>query len=236
MMSALHPPPPPPPRDRLQVEEVRAGAHPAADALVMLAGAYDGPADFIAAGFAQARAASGLALDLIFVESDLAAVCDGTLTERLQHEVIAPARAAGRTRIHTGGISIGGLSALMHADAYPDEAASLVLLAPYPGNRTITAEIAGAGGLVAWAGGGDHAANDERRGWRALQRLAAASVPLWLGYGSEDRFAGGHALMAAALPADACCTLPGGHDWPTWLALWEAALVRLASRIPALSR
>lgn len=236
-MSALQPPPPPPPRARLQVEELRAGAQPAADALVLLAGAYDGPADFIAAGFAEARAASGLALDLILVESDLAAVCDGSLAERLQHEIVTPARAAGRTRIHTGGISIGGLSALMHADAYPDEAASLLLLAPYPGNRAITAEIAGAGGILAWAGTDDYPANDERRGWRALKRLAAAGAPpLWLGYGRDDRFAGGHALMAAALPAADRCALPGGHDWPTWLALWRAALARFAGRIPALTR
>ncbi|ANQ83345.1 hypothetical protein dqs_0268 [Azoarcus olearius] len=231
-MSTPRPPAPPPPRARLDQHIVRAGADPAADVLVLLAGAYDGPADFIAAGFADARAARGLALDLVLVESDLAAVCDGSLAHRLQHEVIAPARAAGATRVHTGGISIGALTALMHADACPDEAASLVLLAPYPGNRAISGEIAGAGGLAQWTPAADYPPNDERRGWRALQRIAAAGAPpVWLGYGSEDRFARGHALMGAMLPAGAHCRHPGGHDWPTWTALWDHALTWLAPRL-----
>ena len=59
-------------------------------------------------------------------------------------------------------------------------------------------------------------------GWRALQALASRPhVPLWLGYGSEDRFAGGHALMAAVLAPHQVTTLAGGHDWPTWLRLWQ---------------
>lgn len=231
-MSALQPPPPPPPRERLHAVELLAASRPAADALVLLAGAYDGPQDFIAAGFADALRASGLALDLILVESDLAAVCDGSLPQRLQREVVEPARAAGRSRIHTGGISIGGLAALMHADACPGDSAGLLLFAPYPGNRLITGEIAAAGGLAGWPAADDYPPNDERRGWRALQRLAAGDdTPLWLGYGGDDRFAKGHALMAAVLADEARCTLPGGHDWPTWLALWQRALDWLGPRL-----
>lgn len=228
-MSSL--PPPPPPRARLLAETVCAGSRPAADLLVMLAGAYDGPQAFIAAGFADAVQAQGLALDLMLVESDLAAVCDGSLARRLHDEIVGPAQAAGR-RVHTGGISVGGLGALMHADAYPGASAGLLLLAPYPGNRTVTREIAAAGGLAAWPAAADYPANDERRGWRALQRLAAAETPpLWLGHGADDRFAAGHALMTAALPAANRLALPGGHDWPTWLALWQAALPWLADRL-----
>lgn len=227
-MSAL--PPPPPPRERLDAVELRAGAQPAADVLALLAGAYDGPRDFIAAGFADAVRAAGLALDLILVESDLAAVCDGSLAQRLQHEIVAPMRAAGR-RVLTGGISVGGLTALMHADAFPADTAGLVLLAPYPGNRLVTGEIA-AGGLATWQAADDYPANDERRGWRALQRLAAdGGTPLWLGYGEDDRFARGHALMGAVLPDDARCTVPGGHDWPTWAALWQRVLAWLGPRL-----
>jgi hypothetical protein len=42
-----------------------------------------------------------------------------------------------------------------------------------------------------------------------------------LGYGREDRFAQAHALMAEALGPDAAHVVSGGHDWPTWIALWE---------------
>ena len=30
--------------------------------------------------------------------------------------------------------------------------------------------------------------------------------------------------MAEALPADAVDVVSGGHDWPTWIALWEQFL------------
>lgn len=196
------------------------GAADGGPVLVLLAGAYDRPADFVAAGFVEALHASGRALDLVLVTSDLAAVCDGSLAARVHTDLVHPLRAAGR-RVLTGGISIGALTALMHADLHPGASAGLVLLAPYPGNRTVTREIA-AHGLAHWPAAADYALNDERRGWRALQALAATGAPpLWLGYGEDDRFAPGHALMATALPAEAQCRVPGGHDWPTWLALWQ---------------
>lgn len=225
------PPAPPPPRERLAAVEIHAGAAPAANALVLLAGAYDGPQDFITAGFVDALRTTGAALDLILVESDLAAVCDGSLPQRLQSEIVEPVQATGR-RVFTGGISIGGLTALMHADRFAHSTAGMVLFAPYPGSRVITGEIAAAGGLANWPAAADYPANDERRGWRALQTLAlTGQLPLWLGYGAEDRFAKGHALMAAGLAETNCCALPGGHDWLTWLALWRHALDWLAPRL-----
>lgn len=195
----------------------------APEVLVLLAGAYDKPDDFLAAGFDTALQASGRAVDLILVESDLAAVCDGSLSARLEDEILAGARSAGYQRILTGGISIGGISALMHADRHPEGSDGLVLIAPYPGNRSITRAIEQAGGLAAWPADGDYAANDERRGWRALQRCGRRRIPpVWLGYGRDDRFAGAHAMMAAVL--DEAVVIDGGHDWPTWLRLWQRYL------------
>ena len=192
--------------------------------LVMLAGAYDRPADFVDAGFGAALHSSGRALDLVLVESDLVAVCDGSLATRLEAEIIAPRRAI-YPQVLTGGISIGGITALMHADLHPGGSDGLVLLAPYPGNRSITREIAAAGGLSAWQADDGLAANDERRGWRALRDAARTRTPpVWLGFGNDDRFSGGHALMAAVLPAAQICRIAGGHDWPTWLQLWQSYL------------
>lgn len=220
--------PPPPPRSgaRLNVLEIAAGT-PADTLLVLLAGAYDPPQAFVQGGFIDALRASGRAVDLVLVESDLAAVCDGSFAARIEHELLVPARTRGYRRVLTGGISVGGLSALMHADAFPGSSDGLLLLAPYPGDRTVTREIASAGGLRAWTPAERYPSNDERRGWRALRTLADhRPCPLWLGYGASDRFAPGHALMAAALADDAVCVLPGGHDWPTWLALWQRWLAR----------
>jgi len=38
-------------------------------------------------------------------------------------------------------------------------------------------------------------------------------------------------LLAAALPPSSVDIVPGGHDWPTWRALWDRFLdARLASK------
>lgn len=49
---------------------------------------------------------------------------------------------------------------------------------------------------------------------------------LWLGYGSEDRFAAAHRMLAPLLPAGHTQVVPGGHDWPPWRALWAQWLDR----------
>jgi len=192
--------------------------------VILLPGAYDTPGDFITHGFDQLAADAGVQLQTY--PTDLTAVSDGSLIERLHREAILPARAeAGTHRLLLGGISIGGLMALTYQDSFPDMVDGLVLLAPYPGNRTITRLIAEAGGLDAWAPGDLLEAEGELRGWRALQALSRQRpAPVWLGYGTEDRFAGGHAQMAEMLPAGQVFTASGAHDWPTWRLLWQAML------------
>ncbi|QID16468.1 alpha/beta hydrolase [Nitrogeniibacter mangrovi] len=196
---------------------------PADTRVVLLPGAYDTPADFLTHGFDAAARAAGV--DLHTHPTDLNAVASGALVHTLHEAVIAPARRAGVRRLLLGGISIGALTALTYADTYPDGVDGLVLLAPYPGNRMITGAITAAGGLRHWDAGGLAPDEGELRGWRALQTLARRQPPpVWLGYGRQDRFAPGHALMAEVLPPDRVATVDGGHDWPTWRQLWDRLL------------
>jgi pimeloyl-ACP methyl ester carboxylesterase len=192
--------------------------------VILLPGAYDTPEDFITHGFDTLATDAGI--DLQTYPTDLTAVSDGSLIERLHHEAVLPARAqGGATRLLLGGISIGALMALTYQDSFPDAVDGLVLLAPYPGNRSITRMIAASGGLGGWVPGELDDTEGELRGWRALQGLSRQRpAPLWLGYGTEDRFAGGHAQMAELLPDDRVFTTAGAHDWPTWRLLWQAML------------
>lgn len=196
--------------------------------LVMLPGAYDTPADFVDHGFDRLARAAGLQWQAH--PTDLTAIADGALVHRVHREVILPARARGVSRILLGGISIGGLTALTYADTYPDTVDGVVLIAPYPGNRTITRHIETAGGVAEWTPGALSTDEGELRGWRALKTLADAATPrLWLGFGESDRFAPGHRLMADALPAAQVVTAAGGHDWPTWQLLWERLLPQVSA-------
>ena len=94
-------------------------------------------------------------------------------------------------------------------------AAADVLLMP----RDAAAAIDAAGGLPHWQPTAEELADPEFRVWHWL-RTPPADLPLFYGYGREDRFAPGMAKLAAALPEAAIRTRPGGHDWPVWSALW----------------
>jgi pimeloyl-ACP methyl ester carboxylesterase len=188
--------------------------------MVWLPGAYHAARDFLAAGFAEAVRTRRIALDLELVDMELAHVGDRSALQRLRSDIVVPARTAG-VSIWLGGISLGGLFALDYAASYPDELDGLCLLAPYLGNRMLTAEIAQAPGLAAWQPGQLAETDEERRIWRYIKSRREDSRPLYLGFGREDRFAAAHELLAATLPAGSVDVIAGGHEWSTWSRLWE---------------
>jgi pimeloyl-ACP methyl ester carboxylesterase len=206
-----------------RVRSICVPAHPTAVAptrMVWLPGAYHAAQDFVAAGFAEAVRTRRLALDLTFVDLELAHVGDRGALQRLRSDLVLTARAEG-VAIWLGGISLGGMFALDYAASYPDELDGLCLLAPYLGNRMLTSEIARAPGLSAWQPGELAQIDEERRIWGYIKSRRADSRPLYLGFGRDDRFSAAHELLAATLPADSIDVIAGGHDWSTWSRLWE---------------
>ena len=202
------------------VETANAG-RTARTRVVMLPAAYSAPADFVRYGFVSAVRERSLDVDLVFAEFGLEEMIDRSLFSRLREELIVPARELGCT-VWLGGISLGGYVALCCAERHPKELAGLCLFAPYLGSHLVTAEIerAGIGGWMPVVREDD----DERRIWRFIRGLREASLPVHLGLGREDRFAGRHRLMAAALAPCNVDTVSGGHDWPTWRKLWDRFL------------
>ncbi len=200
----------------------------AATRMVWFPGAYQTAQDFLTAGFDEAVRRRKLPWDLEFVDLEFAHLGDRTPLDELRRRVVLPARAAGCRSLWLAGISLGGFVALDYANVHPGDWAGLCLLAPYLGNRLLAAEIRRAPGLRAWQPGEPAQDDDERRLWRFVQGLVTPPPdlqrPVYLGFGHEDRFAGAHELMAAALPAESVHRLPGGHDWATWRALWEVML------------
>jgi len=186
----------------------------------MLPAAYAAPADFVRHGFVSAVCARRLAVDLVFAGFELRHVTDRSVLRRVRQELILPARSVG-ARVWLGGISLGGYLALCCAERHSQDLAGLCLFAPYLGSHIITGEIARAEGVAGWNAGEPADDDDERRVWRFVQTLGSGSLPVHLGLGREDRFAGRHQLMARALRPESVDVVPGGHDWPTWHRLWE---------------
>lgn len=195
--------------------------------LVMLPGAYDKPRDFISHGFIDALRERALPIDVVAVDSHAGYFTGQTIIQRLHEDVVLHAKAKGYRAIWFLGISLGGYGSLLYAREYAQEVEGIIVLAPFLGTRGIIAEIGRAGGLAEWAPG-DTVADDREREllvWLKQYRGTAATLPpLYLGYGTDDRFAGAHRMLASCLPPGQVWTLPGGHDWPTWKALWNAML------------
>ena len=138
-------------------------------------------------------------MDLSFVDLELRYLGDDAAQQQLRTEVVLPVRKLG-VSVWLAGVSLGGFNALDYAAAFAGDLDGVCLLAPYLGNRMLTAEIAAAPGLDAWTPGELAEADAERRIWRYLKTRVADSPPLYLGFGHDDRFAAAHKLLAAALP------------------------------------
>ncbi len=191
--------------------------------IVLLPGAYMTPEDYEKAGFFAAVSQRQLAFDITAVDLDLESISSGTALPALQAEILTPARQQGYEKIWLGGISLGGLLALCHNADTPGSVDGLCLIAPYPGSRLTTNAIARAGGLHQWQATPEELTDPEFRMWRWLQ-APPADFPVFVGYGTEDRFASGMQQIAACFPATARHALPGDHDWPVWKVLWEQFL------------
>jgi pimeloyl-ACP methyl ester carboxylesterase len=188
--------------------------------MVWLPGAYHAAQDFLNAGFPEAVQLRRISLDLVFVDLELQHLADRSALQQLRSDIVLPTRNLG-VSIWLGGVSLGGMFALSYAAAHPAELDGLCLLAPYLGNRLLTAEIAAASGPNLWEPGELADSDEERRIWRYIKTRRGGPQSLYLGFGRGDRFSAAHRLLAETLPAESVNIIEGGHEWRTWTTLWE---------------
>ncbi|MDQ6684337.1 MAG: alpha/beta hydrolase [Pseudomonadota bacterium] len=194
--------------------------------IVFLPGSYSLPEDYVEHGFSDRLRQRQVAADILLVDAHLGYYSERDILDRLQLDVIAPARERGYRHIWLVGISVGAYGAMLYSSSAPARSAEIdgiVAIAPYLGNRRYATSVETSGGLKSWPGATQAAPGDvDETLWRWLQTLVARpETPLYLAYGRDDRFAYSDRVLAAALPADHVFSLPGGHDWPVWESLWE---------------
>lgn len=195
--------------------------------LVMLPGVRDRPQDFVQHGFIQALRERAFSVDVVAADVHMDYYLEHKVIERLSADIIAPARAGKYQRIWLMGISLGGMGSMIYAREHPAEIEGVILLAPYLGARGTIAEVVRGGGLDHWRPGRIQPGDDERLllAWlKAYQADDPALPKIYLGYGKEDRFAAASALLAERLPAERVVSTQGGHDWATWIQLWQQML------------
>lgn len=195
--------------------------------LVMLPGAKALPQDLVQYGFVRALRERSLLIDVVAVEAHLGYYLEHSLSRHLAHDIIAPARARNYRRIWFMGISLGGMGALNYTREHPADIEGVIMLAPFLGTRGAIAEVVRAGGLARWHPGAIQPDDDEHLllAWiKAYQPGSAALPRIYLGYGADDRYAAASGMLAERLPATQVVTIPGGHDWATWIHLWQLLL------------
>jgi len=178
----------------------------------VVTGAFHVAEDFLAAGFAEAVRRRGTALDLIFVDLELAHVAIAVRSSGCAPTSCcrrAPPACRPGWEVFPGRPVCAGLRRLA-----PGELDGLCLFAPYLGNRMLIAEIAGAPGVGHWQPGELAETDEERRIWRYIKNRRTDPEPLYLGFGEDDRFAAAHGLLAATLAAESVDVIAGGHEWP----------------------
>jgi len=204
-----------------------ARAGPPTMSVILLPGAYHRPEQFLQAGFDRALHERAPGVQLILTAPQLAHLTDRHWLAEL-HQVVTTARSGRDTPVWLGGISLGGFMALRFAAQYPEVLDGLCLLAPYLGSRIIAAEIATFADIADWRPGTLDADDDERRIWQYVAQLRGGltATRVFVGFGSDDRFADTQRLLARMLASERNRTLEitGDHDWPVWRELWTAFL------------
>ncbi|RBA25057.1 alpha/beta hydrolase [Herminiimonas fonticola] len=191
--------------------------------LVLLPGAYDTPDDFVRNGFVSALRERNIAADIVIADMHIAYYTAELMLERLHQDIVLPARQKGYAHIWLIGISLGGYGSLLYARQHATEVDGLFLMAPFLGNRSLLAEI-GKLCLSEWQPGEVSAQDGDRRLWAWLKGYSEqdqTGLPLlYIGYGTEDRFAGSNRTLARVLPENQVMTTDGGHEWLPWQRLW----------------
>jgi S-formylglutathione hydrolase FrmB len=201
----------------------RIGLRKSTNLLILMPGAGNRHTSFEEHGLIQNAIDAGFNADILTVDTSYEQFSDLSIEQRLHKEVVLPALASGYQHIWMGGISLGGFGTMVYARKHANLLSGLLLIAPYLGNKGTLAEIRAAGGLDAWNPDiiDDY---DERHVWKMIKHYPtefAPKLPVFLLYGSEDRFVEFHQLLATRLQPETITTISGGHDWPVWQALWQ---------------
>jgi len=196
--------------------------------LVMLPCAYAKPKDFIEHGFVAAARAHRILVDILMVELPILQYTNGQAADYLKNNIIQPAHEQGYSRVWMIGISLGGYGAVLYSQKYGKQIAGIFLIAPFLGNRSMIAEIKKMG-RATWQAMYQRGIDTDKDLWFWMHNYNNSQIqqsPLYLAYGLQDKFSSSHQLLGSILSPEYVYTMEGGHDWPTWLRLWEAFLER----------
>lgn len=202
--------------------------------MVFLPGKKDSPETFLQKGFPDALKDAGIPADWVLVDAHLGYYYKRTFLERLNEDVLLPAREMGYEHIWVVGVSLGGLGAVLTEFDQPGTWDGIVLMAPFPGDKKAVFDtIRKAPNLSEVVFETDDLDDDyTAKFWIWMQQYQAnPRIPLLLGYGQQDGMEAEQALIVEILPDGRVWVIPGGHNWTVWQALWHEMLPAIRSQL-----
>jgi hypothetical protein len=213
--------------------------------IVFMPGVREVPADIVREGFVKAVRDRHIQADMQILDSHIGFFSKLEIVDRLEKEVVLPARAKGYSQIWFAGISLGGFGTLIYGASQsksptPDPKKmydGFFVMAPYMGEPKVWEPIREIG-LKNWKVPAQTDFGTDLWRWLAGYTLpnSEALPQAYIGYGTEDRLAPPNKIFGSVLPTTRHLQEPGGHDWPPWKALWArwldtAPLLRAASAV-----
>ncbi len=110
---------------------------------------------------------------------------------------------------------MGGLGSWFILREYPEEITGIILISPFLGAGRTVEEIQAAGGMKFWTPGKEIDEDWEQNIWLFIKQYLEKrpdAPPVYLSYGSQDRFRNQQQELAKSLPAEQVLVLDGGHD------------------------
>ncbi len=215
-------------REPLETLTYRFGPSCSESAIVFLRGRGGSPEDFAENGFVDEVLRRRLPYDMMAPNAHFGYYFSRTLVPRLKQDVIDPAKAGGYRRVWLVGASMGGLGALMYLRSHPEDVEGVYLISPFLGLNGMIKEIAKSGGVRSWSPGEYDPEDDwNRMLWDWLKQYSenpSAWPPIYLGYGTEDRFHSAHRLLGQILPAERVYETQGGHTPEAMKKVWDLFL------------
>ncbi len=191
--------------------------------VIVLPGIHDDMESLRASGIVDSVQDANADATVTLAAASFGYYMDRSLLERLQTEIIDPARATGHADIWMAGASLGGFGTLLYEREHPGALTGLVLMAPFTGRDELAERIAESGGLRQWEPGPEpsvvHPDDVPYEVWRMLKQFAEQpeqAERVWLICGRKDKFHLAAEQIAEVIPASQYLERPGGHKWAVW--------------------
>lgn len=199
--------------------------------VVLLPGFFDRPEAFEREGLVEVIRDARPDAEIVAADAYIGYYRRGAIRQRIEEDILAPARKRGRDEIWFVGTSLGGAGTLLLGEQQRSAIAGIVLLAPYVGPGDLLDHVDAAGSIEGYEPGGERErVFRDAWGWLMDRNGEASPTKVFLGYGRDDRGADDHARFAEHVKPDAVAVLDGGHDWPVWRDALAALVERGALR------